>query len=96
MLSDVSSHLTFHLHNSKASFSTHLRTIHTSLSSPSFKMLTNILIILALAAGAIAAPTFETRDTPDLSQVTIDKLTTSGSGCPQGIVGQFLSDDRRT
>lgn len=59
-------------------------------------MLTNSLTLLALAAATIAAPTVETRDAPDPSQVTINKLTTSGSGCPQGGVGRFLSDDRQT
>ncbi|EHK97611.1 hypothetical protein M7I_6622 [Glarea lozoyensis 74030] len=60
-------------------------------------MLTNIFTVLALVATAIAAPTLETRgDKPDPSQVTIKGITTSGTGCPQGSVGKFISSDLTT
>jgi hypothetical protein len=60
-------------------------------------MLTNIFTVLALVATAIAAPTLETRgDKPDPSQVNIKGITTSGTGCPQGSVGKFISSDLTT
>jgi hypothetical protein len=60
-------------------------------------MLTKIFAVLALAASTIAAPTVESRaDKPDPSQVTIKGITTSGTGCPQGSVGKFISSDLTT
>jgi hypothetical protein len=60
-------------------------------------MLTNILTFLAIVATAIAAPTVESRaDKPDPTQVTIKGITTSGTGCPQGSVGKFISSDLTT
>ncbi|CAG8975724.1 hypothetical protein HYALB_00009131 [Hymenoscyphus albidus] len=54
------------------------------------------LALLTLASAALAAPRVETRQTttPPPHQVTVSGITTSGSGCPQGSVGQFLSADR--
>jgi len=60
-------------------------------------MLTNIFTVLALVATSIAAPSIDTRaDKPDPSQVTIKGITTSGTGCPQGSVGKFISSDLTT
>ncbi|KAH6665553.1 hypothetical protein B0J14DRAFT_457786, partial [Halenospora varia] len=49
----------------------------------------------ALASTAIASP-IVSADAPDANQVTINSITTSGTGCPQGSVGKFLSADRQT
>lgn len=60
-------------------------------------MLFKSSVLLALASAVIAAPSIDIRDEkPDPSQVTIKGITTSGSGCPQGSVGKFLSSDRQT
>ncbi|KAH8654962.1 hypothetical protein BGZ60DRAFT_151440 [Tricladium varicosporioides] len=52
-------------------------------------------ILAALASTAIASP-IVSADVPDPNQVTINGITTSGTGCPQGSVGKFLSADRQT
>jgi len=56
------------------------------------------LLTLGLAALAYALPATELaeRDSPDRSQVYIQKLTWGGSGCPANTVGNFTSDDRQT
>lgn len=60
-------------------------------------MLANIFTVLALAATVIAVPFIDTRaDKPDPSLVTIKGITTSGTGCPQGSVGKFISSDLST
>jgi hypothetical protein len=60
-------------------------------------MFAKTFALLALVASALAAPTVETRaDRPDPSQVLIKGITTSGTGCPQGSVGKFLSADLTT
>ncbi|RDL35898.1 Uncharacterized protein BP5553_06510 [Venustampulla echinocandica] len=60
-------------------------------------MLVKSGVLLALASAAIAAPALDTRaDAPNPNEVTINGITTSGTGCPQGTVGKYLSDDRQT
>lgn len=59
-------------------------------------MLFNPLTFLTLASAAIASPILDARqNSPDPNNVTINGITTSGTGCPQGTVGQFLSADRQ-
>jgi len=54
-------------------------------------------ILSALALFATANPLASLEDTgPDPSQVYIQAMTYGGSGCPQGSVGQSISDDRQT
>ncbi|KAG9235544.1 hypothetical protein BJ875DRAFT_373994 [Amylocarpus encephaloides] len=60
-------------------------------------MLAKAIALFALASAIIATPIVDTRaDKPDPSQVTIKGITTSGTGCPQGSVGQFLDSSRQT
>lgn len=60
-------------------------------------MLSSMIVLLALASAAISIP-LKVRQgtTPDPSEVYIRNITYGGLGCPQGSVGQFLSDDRDT
>lgn len=51
--------------------------------------------ILALVAAVIGSPIVE-RTLPNPSQVYISSLSYGGTGCPQGSVGTFISDDRQT
>jgi len=61
-------------------------------------MLLSSLLTLGIAALAYALPAAEIvqRDTPDKSQVYIQKLTWGGSGCPAHSVSNFTSDARQT
>ncbi|KAF4629531.1 hypothetical protein G7Y89_g8617 [Cudoniella acicularis] len=62
-------------------------------------MLAKSFALAALASAAFASPLVvpvSGGDTPPADQVTISGITTSGTGCPQGSVGQFLSADRET
>jgi hypothetical protein len=64
-----------------------------------FSMLASLLI-LGLAALAYAIPTTELvqRDSPDLSQVFLQKVSWDGTGCPKesNNVGNYTSPDKQT
>jgi len=47
--------------------------------------------LLAAAAFAVATPT---PGGPDKSKVYVESISYGGTGCPQGTVGQSISDDR--
>ncbi|KUJ19422.1 uncharacterized protein LY89DRAFT_642471 [Mollisia scopiformis] len=53
------------------------------------------LLTLALAVAALAAPA-PTSPAPPAGQVSIKSITYGGTGCPQGSVGSFISDDKQT
>ncbi|CZR68010.1 uncharacterized protein PAC_17909 [Phialocephala subalpina] len=60
-------------------------------------MLASIITLLALVTTAISILLEARQGTAlDLSEVYMRNITYGGSGCPQGSVGQFLSDDRDT
>jgi hypothetical protein len=59
------------------------------------------LALFFLAALTVASPVAELSsdtdaDFPDPRQVYIEGLTSGGTGCPQGTVGQSISNDRQT
>ena len=73
-----------------------LRSTDTLDHQSSFKMLTSF-ITLALATAAAALPASgATVVSPDPTQVSIAGIVYGGTGCPQGTVGSFISDDRQT
>ncbi|KAE8454279.1 hypothetical protein EG329_005204 [Mollisiaceae sp. DMI_Dod_QoI] len=55
------------------------------------------LIALTLAVAAFAAPTVDlSSSSPPAGQVSIRGIVYGGTGCPQGSLGTFISDDRQT
>jgi len=55
------------------------------------------LLAIALAASAYAAPSSAVSTTsPPASQVYINSIVYGGTGCPQGTLSDFISDDRQT
>ena len=61
-------------------------------------MFSSIITLVGLASAAFAAPVADlaARDAPNSSDVYIENISYGGTGCPQGSVGQFLSDNRTT
>jgi uncharacterized membrane protein len=64
----------------------------------------SILSVLACAVAVIATPVLvvpvasatSSSVSPNPSQVYINSISYGGTGCPQGSVGSFISDDRQT
>jgi Domain of unknown function (DUF4360) len=60
-------------------------------------MLFKLLSFAALATAAAIEPLqTQTETVTPPGQVTINGITYGGTGCPQGTVSQFISDDKQT
>jgi len=60
-------------------------------------MLFKLLSFASLATAAVIEPfVTQTGSVVPTGQVTINSITYGGSGCPQGTVSQFISEDKQT
>jgi len=59
-------------------------------------MLSSILTLILVTAAFAMPASNAAQVTPDPTQVYINGIVYGGTGCPQGSLGSFISDDRQT